>query len=144
MQALAREHDAGLHHFLVELAHRGQQFRARHYAGFGVLVGFHNHHETHRQAPFDPVWPVPNRPSSIRRARFYGTDMSDRIISQVIAGGIARSRKCRPAWTGRSSTPRPFGSITDASDYWIARSSRAMTTECAAIASLLAMTVLQF
>ncbi|RZN09120.1 hypothetical protein CWO91_18905 [Bradyrhizobium genosp. SA-3] len=28
---------------------------------------------------------------------------------------------------GESSTPRPLGSITSISEYWIARSSRAMT-----------------
>ena len=29
--------------------------------------------------------------------------------------------------SGGSSTPRPFGSITDVSEYWVARSSRATT-----------------
>src|ERR1700738_3715881 len=53
MQALARQHHTGLHHFLVELAHRREQFRARHDAGFAVLVGLYNHHESHRHAP---VW----------------------------------------------------------------------------------------
>src|SRR5258708_25962472 len=31
--------------------------------------------------------------------------------------------------SGVSSTPRPFDSITGASEYWVARSSRAMTAE---------------
>src|SRR6266478_6873570 len=31
--------------------------------------------------------------------------------------------------SGESSTPRPFDSITGASEYWVARSSRAMTAE---------------
>jgi len=34
-----------------------------------------------------------------------------------------------PRESGESSKPRPLGSITDVSEYWIARSSRAMTTE---------------
>src|SRR6266849_5049036 len=52
MQALARQHDARFHHLLVELAHCRQHFRARHHAGFAVLIGLYNHHESHRQAPF--------------------------------------------------------------------------------------------
>jgi hypothetical protein len=34
--------------------------------------------------------------------------------------------------TGRSSTPRPLDSLSGGSEYWITRSSRAMTTESAA------------
>jgi hypothetical protein len=34
-----------------------------------------------------------------------------------------------PRESGESSTPRPLDSITASSEYWIARSSRAMTTE---------------
>src|SRR6266849_9758691 len=52
MQALARQHDARFHHLLVELAHCRQHFRARHHAGFAVLIGLYNHHESHRHAPF--------------------------------------------------------------------------------------------
>src|SRR6266481_826123 len=51
MQALARQHDARLHHLLVELAHGREHFGARHHAGFAVLVGLHNNHESHRHAP---------------------------------------------------------------------------------------------
>ena len=51
MQALARFHHAGLDQFLIELAHRGQQFRTRHDAGFRILAGLHNHHESHRYSP---------------------------------------------------------------------------------------------
>src|SRR5262249_45480300 len=41
------EQHAGLHQLFVVLAHRGHQLLARHHAGFGVLVGFDDHHETH-------------------------------------------------------------------------------------------------
>lgn len=41
--------------------------------------------------------------------------------------------------SGASSTPQPIDSITSASEYWIARSSRAMTVE--RLARMLAMTV---
>lgn len=51
MQALARLHHAGLDQFLVELAHRGQEFRTRHHAGLRILARLHNHHEPHRLAP---------------------------------------------------------------------------------------------
>src|SRR5689334_4203342 len=51
MQALARLHHAGLAHFLVELAYLGQQLHARHHAGFRILAGLHNHHESHRYSP---------------------------------------------------------------------------------------------
>src|SRR5262249_7283190 len=51
LQALAGEHDAGLHQLLVEFAHGRQQFLARHLAGFGVLRGFDQDHELHGSAP---------------------------------------------------------------------------------------------
>src|SRR5690348_238938 len=47
LQPLAGQHHAGLDQFLVELAHRREQLRARHHAGFAVPVGFDDHHETH-------------------------------------------------------------------------------------------------
>src|SRR5882757_1497171 len=89
MQALARFHHAGLDQFLVEFAHGGQKFRTRHHAGFRVLARLHNHHESHRLAPFvglagRPVAPAAHR-SSIRRTALYGTDMSWGIILEVIA-----------------------------------------------------------
>src|ERR1700712_2527942 len=62
MQAFARQHDARLDHFLVELAHGSQQFRARHYAGLAVLVGLHNHHESHRRTPSVSPRPVASPP----------------------------------------------------------------------------------
>jgi len=52
VQALARLHDTGFHHLLVELAHRGQQFRGGHDAGFGIPARLYNHHKSHRHAPF--------------------------------------------------------------------------------------------
>src|SRR6476661_4407825 len=90
MQALAREHDAGLDHFLVELAHGCQQFCARHDAGFAVLVGLHNHHESHRHAPFPIRWPV----FSTIQTRLYRYDERDfaaptcptELFPQAIAG----------------------------------------------------------
>ena len=39
---------------------------------------------------------------------------------------------CRPLRKRGTSTPRRFGPITAVSAYWVARSSRAMTVECAA------------
>src|SRR5262249_26966810 len=47
MKAFSCKHDAGLHEFLVVLAHRGEQFLAWHLAGFRGLAGFHYHHELH-------------------------------------------------------------------------------------------------
>ena len=77
MQALARLHDAGLDHLLVELAHRRQQFRARHHAGFCILAGLHNHHESHRHAPFVSLGPTTasafiNKTTGVLRHRHVG------------------------------------------------------------------------
>ncbi|MNI83658.1 hypothetical protein D3C73_1404900 [compost metagenome] len=47
MQALTGEQDAGLDQFFVVVAHRSQQLLARHLAGFGILAGLHNDHESH-------------------------------------------------------------------------------------------------
>src|SRR5262245_46984640 len=47
VQALASEHDPGLHQLLVELAHVGQELLARHLAGFRRLRGFDDHHDFH-------------------------------------------------------------------------------------------------
>src|SRR5262249_40416733 len=47
LQAVAGEHHAGLHQLLVELAHFGQQLLAGQDAGFGILGGFDDDHETH-------------------------------------------------------------------------------------------------
>jgi hypothetical protein len=52
MQALAGEHDAGLDQLLVELAHLGEEFRARHLAGLGCFAGFDDDHEFHWSCPF--------------------------------------------------------------------------------------------
>jgi hypothetical protein len=57
------------------------------------------------------------------------------------ANCAAPSPVVMPRESGTSSTPRLLDSIAGVSDYWVARSSRAMTVECAAIASLLAMTL---
>ncbi|MGY4411550.1 putative transcriptional regulator [Bradyrhizobium sp. LB7.1] len=46
--------------------------------------------------------------------------------------GAVRHTAVMPREGGASSTPRPIGSIAAVSEYWIARSSRAMTVECAA------------
>src|SRR2546426_10577013 len=39
---------AGLHQLLIVLPHVGEELLARHDAGFGVLVGSHLDHESHR------------------------------------------------------------------------------------------------
>src|SRR6516164_6915040 len=73
MQALAREHDAGVDEFLVELTHCGEQLFARHHAGFGLLRGLDDDHEAHVNSP---VWWMEAGAfaaffgySSVRRAR---------------------------------------------------------------------------
>ena len=48
MQPFAREHDAGLHQFFVELAHLGQQLLVGQNAGFRVLRRLDQNHESHR------------------------------------------------------------------------------------------------
>ena len=53
VQAFARDEDAGLGQFFVVIAHGGQQFVAGHDAGFGVLTGFDDDHESHG---FDLRW----------------------------------------------------------------------------------------
>ena len=47
LQALAGQHDAGLHQLLVELAHLCEQLGAGHHAGFRALVGLDDDHEPH-------------------------------------------------------------------------------------------------
>jgi len=47
VKSLAREHHASLHELLVELSHLGQLLLSGHYARLGVLVGFHQHDESH-------------------------------------------------------------------------------------------------
>jgi hypothetical protein len=60
------------------------------------------------------------------------------LCERLLLPLAVKSRVARPANNrhtracGVSSTPRLFGSITDASEYWVARSSRAMTAESAA------------
>ena len=51
LQPLAREHHAGLHQLLVELAHLGEQLLARQDARLGLLGGLDDHHEPHRNSP---------------------------------------------------------------------------------------------
>ena len=51
LEALAREHHAGLDQLLVVLAHRGEQLLAGHLAGLAVLVRLDHHHETHIGVP---------------------------------------------------------------------------------------------
>jgi hypothetical protein len=47
VQALAGQHHARLDQFLVELAHRGEQFAVGHGAGLGSLRRLDYHHDTH-------------------------------------------------------------------------------------------------
>src|SRR5438046_4627249 len=47
VQALAREHHAGLHQLLVELPHRGEELLVGHHPGFRILAGFDRDHESH-------------------------------------------------------------------------------------------------
>src|SRR5947208_10533932 len=48
LQACQIQQDSGLCHFLVVLRHRGNQPVVRHRAGFGILAGLDQHHESHR------------------------------------------------------------------------------------------------
>src|SRR4029079_12252692 len=51
LEPLAGEHDARLDQFLVELAHIGQQLRARQHPGLAVLIGLDDDHEPHLVSP---------------------------------------------------------------------------------------------
>src|SRR5438105_5244752 len=113
MQALARLHHAGLHQLLVELAHRGQQFRARHHACFRVLAGLHNHHESHRHTPFWPVGPatvaaafINKTGGLLRRRHVSGNYFADNCSAPAYSDLILRSRKAASRRMGR----RPHGS----------------------------------
>src|SRR6266851_6843535 len=47
LQALTRQHYAGLHQLFVELPHLGEHLLARKVARLRLLVGLHDHHESH-------------------------------------------------------------------------------------------------
>src|SRR3712207_260100 len=51
VEPLAGEHDAGLRELLVVLAHRLEQLRARHLAGFALGGGLDHDHDAHRMPP---------------------------------------------------------------------------------------------
>src|SRR5262245_16828377 len=52
LKALARVHDPGLDHLLVDLSARGQLFFIRQASGLRFLARFDNHHESHFRPPF--------------------------------------------------------------------------------------------
>jgi len=47
MQAGQIEQHTGFHQLVIVFPHRGKEFLARHFAGFGVLAGFDYHHKSH-------------------------------------------------------------------------------------------------
>ena len=48
MESLPREHHTCLHQLLVVLAHLGEKLLVGQDAGFGILAGFDQDHESHR------------------------------------------------------------------------------------------------
>src|SRR6266480_422361 len=52
LEPLAREDHAGLHQLVVELSHLGEDLLVRKDPGLGVLVGLHQHHESHSNVSF--------------------------------------------------------------------------------------------
>src|SRR5688500_537776 len=68
LKAFTRQHHPRLHQLFVELAHLRQLFLGGHDSTFGVLVGFHQYHESHCRILILVALPV-TRGSLVRRTR---------------------------------------------------------------------------
>src|SRR5215217_5999884 len=105
LQPAAVEHDAGLHHLLVELGHRGKHFLRRHLAGFGIFRGLDDHHETHRASPrVLGLWWTLNAPNCWRERR--------RFLSRF-ATAAAPWRRSSCGCRDRRSAPPGRNRVTD-------------------------------
>ena len=97
LQPVARQHDAGRHQLLVELAHRLEQLGRRHAARFAVLGRLHENHDTHGASPL--VGEVPCGP----HAHATSEASPDRQGASVFfprPSGIARQESRRVHWPG--------------------------------------------
>src|SRR5271165_3343602 len=65
LEAAAVEHDSGLDQRLVEGAHFGDEFFARHLAGLGILGGFDDDHDAHYPFLRCSPAPLPRRTRSV-------------------------------------------------------------------------------
>src|SRR5688500_2687551 len=83
LKSLTREHHSRLHQLFVELAHLRQLFLSRHDARFGVLVGFHQYHESHCRILILVAAPQ-NGGSLVRRTRPGQIDIPKKVFFREV------------------------------------------------------------
>src|SRR5438445_12585927 len=112
LQALAGEHHPRLHQLFVELPHGVEDLLVRKNARLRVLVGLHNHHETHRRVSL-LVGGRLDRPLrtgyerclySQRRATVREIDTRDAFFRAGLPGARSLGRTGEPTDGGRATT----------------------------------------
>src|SRR5687767_4744180 len=112
MKAFPSEQDPGVRQLLVEFAHFGQQFFTRHHAGFRVLAGFDDDHETHSGNSF-PVNSFPSHPPGFHDSRMKKPKSTK---SPICYGSTPRTRPyvLTDSWQAGHVSDRPNFHSADA------------------------------